>query len=101
MLNVQQQTLHEKRQWELRRRNLRANQLPQHQVLGGVECWVKYCCWMKGHQLQQAAGRRTRRPRVGMLNVQHKTLLEERQWKLRRRNLRARQLPQHQVLGGG
>ena len=25
-----------KRQWELRRRNLRANQLPQHQVLGGV-----------------------------------------------------------------
>ena len=35
MLNVQQQTLHEKRQWELRRRNLRANQLPQHQVLGG------------------------------------------------------------------
>ena len=36
-----------------------------------------------------------------MLNVQHKTLLEERQWKLRRRNLRARQLPQHQVLGGG
>ena len=26
-----------KRQWELRRRNLRANQLPQHQVLGGLD----------------------------------------------------------------
>ena len=36
MLNVQQKTLLEERQWELRRRNLRANQLPQHQVLGGV-----------------------------------------------------------------
>ena len=59
------------------------------------------CCWlMKGHQLKQAAVRVTRRPKVGMLNVQQKTLPGERLWELGCRNLHAVQLPQHQVLRG-
>ena len=49
------------------------------------------------NQLKQAAGRKTRRPGVGMMHVQQETLHGKRQWKLSRRNLRANQLPQHQL----
>ena len=48
------------------------------------------------NQLKQAAGRKTRRPGVGMMHVQQETLHGKRQWKLSRRNLRVNQLPQHQ-----
>ena len=82
---------------ELRHRNLCAKQLPQHQM---KQVQLRSYGLLESHQLKQAAGRRTRRPGVGMMHVQQKTLHGKRQWKLSRRNLRANQLPQHQVLGG-
>ena len=56
---------------------------------------MKCCCLMKGHQRKQAAGRATRRPRVGMLDVQWKTLPGEHLRELCCRSLHAVQLHQH------
>ena len=79
---------------ELRHRNLCAKQLPQHQM---KQVQLRSYGLLESHQQKQAAGRRTRRPGVGMMHVQQKTLHGKRQWKLSRRNLRANQLPQHQL----
>jgi hypothetical protein len=55
---VQQRTLPGKRLWELSCRNLHAVQLPQQQVLWVlIEC----CCLMKGHHLQLAVRKDSRR----------------------------------------